>query len=78
MVLIRPDAIQLSTDGEYQLSGTVQATTFRGSLCRVEVAIQGISLTFDFPSSVRLPKPGEQVRISFIPDKALLVLPQTE
>jgi ABC-type Fe3+/spermidine/putrescine transport system ATPase subunit len=77
-VLLRPDSVQLDGTGSCQLQGKVIETTFRGSVCRAVIEVNGIPLQFDFPSTARLPQAGEQVRLSFNPEQALQVFPASE
>jgi len=78
LLLVRPDSVQLNVDGKNQLSGIVKETTFRGNTCRAVIIVNGVALTFDFPSNVSLPEPGERVGINFQPDEILQVISQTE
>jgi len=60
-VLIRPDAARLDGNGGFDIHGRLTRVDFRGSICRATFAVSGLSLTFDFPSSVDLPDIGETV-----------------
>ena len=65
-VLVRPDRVRVlpqnSEDkGEGELRGVVARTTFRGSTCRLEVGVQGVSLSFDVAGCAELPGVGEEV-----------------
>lgn len=73
-LLLRPDRVRLDGRGEHVLEGTVVERSFRGSTQRVVLEIKGLSLTFDFPSSVSVPSPGAAAEISFQADQALQVL----
>jgi len=58
--LLRPDAASLEvpspTETEWiPLTGTLNACSFRGLMARWTVNVNGLSLTFDFPSSAALP-----------------------
>jgi len=64
-VLIRPDTAQAERSGECELSGRVLARRFRGASTQVTLEVSGLSLNFDFPSSVPLPEAGHTLRISF-------------
>jgi ABC-type Fe3+/spermidine/putrescine transport system ATPase subunit len=65
-VLIRPDAAHLDGNNGFELDARLARVDFRGSICRVTFAVNDLSLTFDFPSSVDLPDIGEtaSLRIS--------------
>jgi len=72
-LLLRPDSVQLGTQGPFTLSGTLQRKQFRGSLWLAEVAVQGAVLALELPSSVRLPAVGESLNISFDPAEAVRI-----
>jgi ABC-type Fe3+/spermidine/putrescine transport system ATPase subunit len=73
-VLIRPDTSQLNGTGPNLLEGEIVARSFRGGLCRIQVQIGGHTLWFDFPSSdKRIPKPGMQVHLSYVPEETIQV-----
>lgn len=75
-VLIRPDAARLDGQGKYMLTGIVEDVSFRGSLCRVVVAVSGARLAFNLPSNVILPERGEEIRLSYNPKEAIQVFSQ--
>jgi ABC-type Fe3+/spermidine/putrescine transport system ATPase subunit len=70
-VLIRPEAARLAPQGDFSLQGQVIGVSFRGSQYRLSIAVDRERLTFDFPSNVDLPKPGEPVKLFFDRDEAL-------
>lgn len=76
-VLLRPDAVRLSTPGsspEGQVQGTLTKKSFSGQFFRTEVKVREITLQFELPAtSTELPSPGEKVVISFDPHRALQV-----
>ncbi|MBN1667374.1 MAG: ABC transporter ATP-binding protein [Anaerolineales bacterium] len=74
-VLLRPDRVQLQGEMAHSLNGQVIERSFRGSLCRVRLKSLGQVLSFDFPSSTRLPDVGENIRLFFDPDEAFQILP---
>ncbi len=80
-LLLRPDAVQLAetvkhnTDGYWYLEGELLSYTFRGTTYRAIIDVQGIPLTFEFPSSSDLPGIGGTVRIGFDPQEAVQVFP---
>jgi ABC-type Fe3+/spermidine/putrescine transport system ATPase subunit len=74
-VLLRPDTVQPDEAGPCQIMGIVVETTFRGQTCRLVLQAAGERLTFNFPSNVQLPAPGEALALSFEPEKALQFFP---
>lgn len=72
-VLVRPDVVQLDTDNGYQIRGKVVETSFRGTICRTVIEVNGTRLTFDLPSSAPVPGVGEEVVVSFEPERAVRV-----
>lgn len=72
-VLLRPDAVQPGAGGPVTLDGELTACSFRGSICRSTIYIDGLTFTFDFPINTELPEPGSRMPISFDPDNALQV-----
>ena len=81
-VLLRPDRVQLinqaaegTTDREdFQLTGRVTEVSFRGSLSRTTVLVNGVHLTFEFISRISSPQVGEQVILSLDPAEAIQIL----
>ncbi len=74
-VLIRPDTAQLDGGGELQLRGELLETSFRGSINRTVVSVEGTKLTFDFPSHTHLPEINSQIQLSLDLQKALQFFP---
>jgi spermidine/putrescine transport system ATP-binding protein len=74
LVLLRPDAVSVGSDGPCQVEGRVAEVTFRGNLQWLVLTAGEISLSFDFPAQARLPAVGENVCLSFDPATALQVL----
>jgi ABC-type sugar transport system ATPase subunit len=72
-VLIRPDAIYLDSDKSHKFAGIVTETSFLGNKSRVNFDVNGHTLTFDLPSSFRLPTKGELIHLSYDPHKAIQV-----
>lgn len=72
-VLLRPDAMGLDGAGPCRLDGTVRETSFRGRTCRAVIVVDDLPLTFDFPSNVSLPGPGEPVLLGFDPQEAFQI-----
>jgi len=73
-VLLRPETARLDGQQAFQIEGVVMKRTFRGGTCRLEVEVNGVTLDFDFPSRLDLPKEGERVRLGFEPGEALQFL----
>ena len=72
-LLIRPDAVQPGAQGPAVLQGTLQEFSFRGSLQRIWLSVNEVSLTFDLPSTAHLPPTGESMAVSFLPAQSLQV-----
>ncbi|MBP1693725.1 MAG: putative transporter ATP-binding protein [Chloroflexi bacterium] len=70
-VLLRPDSVTQGADGIVQMQGTLAEAVFRGSITRTTVVVQGVSLSFDFPSHWTLPAIGQAIHLSFEPSQAL-------
>ncbi len=77
-VLIRPEGIKLTPGGMHHLEGKLVRRSFRGGLCRIEVAIREHVLTFELPSAVELPQPGEPIRLYYHPAESLQVFSSDE
>ena len=73
-LLLRPDAVELGEDGECQLEGHVLESTFRGSTTRLVIAVGETRLNFELPSNAVPPTSGENVCLSFNPQKAVQIL----
>ena len=88
MVLIRPDTMTVestlqpspgipSQSGkEHRITGKVIESSFRGSQRRVEIAVNGFHLVFDFISSTNLAPPGETITLTFDPSETVQILNQ--
>jgi ABC-type Fe3+/spermidine/putrescine transport system ATPase subunit len=76
-VLIRPDAVQPGTHGPVVLHGVLQDLSFRGSMQRIWVNVNGVVLIFDLSSSAALPEIGETIALSLLPQQSLQVFPST-
>jgi ABC-type Fe3+/spermidine/putrescine transport system ATPase subunit len=74
-LLIRPDSMRMDDRGPYRLVGKVKEISFRGSIFRAIIEINGYSLTFDFLSNTKLPQEGEPIALSYEPDQALQFIP---
>ena len=67
-VLIRPDEVRLAGEQEnYQVAGEVREVSFRGSVQRLEMTVNGIALVFDFPAGTQLPQEGDSIRLQLEP-----------
>ncbi|MEA3341539.1 MAG: ABC transporter ATP-binding protein [Chloroflexota bacterium] len=77
-LLIHPEAAHLGESGPNLLRGTVTERSFRGERYRLTVRhASGAELTFNLPTSVELPAPGEPITLSLNP-RALALLPAAE
>jgi ABC-type Fe3+/spermidine/putrescine transport system ATPase subunit len=72
-LLIRPDAMSLTGEGSYFLEGELLEVAFLGSLCKMLVKVNDVTLQFDFLSKERFPAKGECIRLYYHPDEAFLV-----
>ena len=63
-ILIRPDRARLDGTGEVRFEGVVLERTFRGDQNRLLVKVKEDRLSFDFPSSLSVPGPGESISLS--------------
>jgi len=70
-LLIRPDQMRADDRGPSRLAGKVQEISFRGSMIRAIIEVNGYPLTFDFLSNVKLPKAGDFIALSYEPEEAL-------
>lgn len=74
-LLIRPEAGSLESDRPLTLRGRLVERSFRGTLQRAVVELDGeLRLSFDFASSQKLPAVGEPIEIGLDPAEALQVL----
>ncbi len=64
-LLLRPDSALLDANADFSLSAALLESTFRGSILRAVVEVNGTRLTFDFPSNTSLPPIGSPLRLSF-------------
>jgi ABC-type Fe3+/spermidine/putrescine transport system ATPase subunit len=76
MFLLRPDSVSIAKEEECQIAGEVIEITFRGSVCRLAIQINGISLNFELPSNTTIPHPGSQVQLCFTPEDAIQIFPK--
>jgi ABC-type Fe3+/spermidine/putrescine transport system ATPase subunit len=73
-LLLRPDQVQLGSEGPVVVEGTVLQRSFRGGTQRIRVAVGETELIFDFTTGTGLPEAGQIVKLSFDPKEALQVL----
>jgi ABC-type Fe3+/spermidine/putrescine transport system ATPase subunit len=76
LVLLRPDTVQPLPGKSCQLSGRLMETSFRGSLLRTTIEVNGFHLSFDFASTASLPPLGGEIIFSFEPGEAVQILLQ--
>ena len=72
-VLIRPDRVQLSQKGPCKLNAHVGEVSFRGSTYRLTARIEEYELRFEIPGSLDIPKPGQDICLSFQTEEAIQV-----
>jgi ABC-type Fe3+/spermidine/putrescine transport system ATPase subunit len=72
-LLIRPDAMHLTSINPYFIEGRLLETSFLGSLCRAVVQVNDTRLQFDFLSREKIPAAGECIRLYFEPKEAFLI-----
>jgi ABC-type Fe3+/spermidine/putrescine transport system ATPase subunit len=78
IVLVRPDSMEVDGQSPHQLEGKVKEVSFRGSIFRTIIEVNGTPLTFDFLSSSKILKPGEVIVLGYKPGEALQFLPSDE
>jgi ABC-type Fe3+/spermidine/putrescine transport system ATPase subunit len=76
-LLIRPDSMRTDDNGPCTLAGRVQEISFRGSIFRAIIEVNGYPLTFDFLSNTELPKEGAAIELSYEPEQALQFMPSS-
>jgi ABC-type Fe3+/spermidine/putrescine transport system ATPase subunit len=74
-LLIRPDQVRLDESGPHILRGIIMEVGFRGSMQKVTVAVNHVTLIFDLPSLLSLPAIATEVSISLDPKTAIQVFP---
>jgi ABC-type Fe3+/spermidine/putrescine transport system ATPase subunit len=74
-LLIRPDSMRIDHNGSFTLVGQLQEISFRGSIFRAIIEVNGYPLSFDFLSNTKLPQEGDTVVLSFEPEQALQFIP---
>ncbi|MGH2581827.1 MAG: ABC transporter ATP-binding protein [Anaerolineales bacterium] len=75
-VLLRPDEISIGSDGKSSLRGNLRRKQFRGPTTHAELEARNVNLHFEVPSGAQLPAIGNQVEISFDPNKAFKIFPR--
>jgi len=70
IVLLRPDVVHIDGQGSCRVTGVLIDKSFRGSIYRAVIEVNGTRLSFDLPSGTNLPEKGSFVTLSFDPDEA--------
>lgn len=73
-LLFRPDSVRIDGAGSHTIEGLILERSFRGSLHRAVVEVNGLRLKFDFLASTILPDEGQKLQLSFDPQTAIQVL----
>jgi ABC-type Fe3+/spermidine/putrescine transport system ATPase subunit len=73
VMLVRPDQAHLDDHGPWVLRGHFIETSFRGSHQIVTFLVNDQRMTFEFPSSLSMPDPGSELRISLDPESAIKI-----
>lgn len=75
LVLIRSDQVDIGIndqEGSTHLIGTLISSSFSGSTIHLKIEVDNVQLSFSCTDcGMEIPHPGESIRISFVPDKAL-------
>ena len=77
LALFRPDAANLDGRGQ-PLNVKMREVAFMGETTRAQIKVEDLELSFEFPSSVRLPSPGEEITVYLDPDQKLQSFPANE
>lgn len=75
-VLLRPDAINIGTEGPIKIEGKLVKAEFQGSATSAFIQSGSRQLKFSVPSTVMLPNVGENLTISFNPQTAIQLFPR--
>jgi ABC-type Fe3+/spermidine/putrescine transport system ATPase subunit len=74
-VLLRPEMMKLNQKRGLQFTGIVVDRSFRGSMCRAIVDVDGVQLNVEIPCSQGdVPSPGSLIHLGFDPSEAIQVL----
>lgn len=76
-VLLRPDALSLGGAGHQKIVGELQQVNFRGQTRQAHICSGNVMLEIDLLSRTHLPHIGDKIEISFDPETALLIFPET-
>lgn len=76
-VLLRPDALCLGEARSHIIEGVLVEVDFHGQTCQASICSGDTSLYIDIPSNNQLPAIGEQIKLSFDPESALLIFPDS-
>jgi len=66
-LLLRPELTGLDDKGSLTLNGLVTEVSFRGSRQKLSLLVNDIPLTFEYPTQVTLPDPGNYMKINLDP-----------
>lgn len=77
-VLVRPDAFSLGEAGSYTIMGELAEVEFHGHNYQAFICSGAVSLHVAIPSHARLPAVGEQIKVSFDPETALLLFSESD
>jgi len=77
LALFRPDAANLDGRGQ-PFNGKVGDVAFMGETIRTQIKIKDLDLSFEFPSNLRLPSPGEEITIYLDPNQKLQGFPAND
>jgi ABC-type Fe3+/spermidine/putrescine transport system ATPase subunit len=75
-VLLRPDAIAISDEGQARIKGKLVKAEFQGSATSAFLQSGSQLLKFSLPSAIELPKIGADLTISFDPKTAIQLFPR--
>jgi ABC-type Fe3+/spermidine/putrescine transport system ATPase subunit len=70
-VLLRPENARPDDAGPFTIQGTVVDCSFRGNWQRLYIQVNQQTLTFDFPSRLSLPSPGQTITLSLDPEQSI-------
>lgn len=76
IVMLRPDSVYLDSRGSCKVGGVVSELFFRGGICRTTIIVNGETLTFEFNSKQDIPRPGEEVSLSYNPLESIQLFPK--
>lgn len=71
--LLRSDAFRIDRASEHSIKGQIMSRTFRGSICRVKLAVNDQLISCDIPSSAEFPGSGTPLKVFFSPERTIHV-----